>query len=302
MTQRTYRRAGGPGRRTRPIRRASAGLTPVRAGAALAMLLSALAPSTASPRRRRSGSRRLEIEGAIDHLGRGDPGPARPGRGREPVRDRDRAARGAPPRDPGGRRRRDLARPARHRRRPDRGARADPRLAGRGPAPPRRRGRAALRASSTRRRPQSIAELPVIVDDRAASRQARRRPADRPGRPRRGDPPRVAHARPRSAAAHPGCRSASPTRTASSSAPCPRAGSRSSASTAEPADDRAHPGPGPGCSSELLLGRRGDGRARHPRRRPRRDVHPEAVAEPVGRRPSRDGGRPAGLPLVARVE
>lgn len=42
MTQRTFRRAGGPGRRTRRIRRASAGLTPTRAGAALAMLVSAL--------------------------------------------------------------------------------------------------------------------------------------------------------------------------------------------------------------------------------------------------------------------
>lgn len=43
MTLRTFRRAGGPGRRTPRIRRASAGLTPVRAGAALAMLLSAMA-------------------------------------------------------------------------------------------------------------------------------------------------------------------------------------------------------------------------------------------------------------------
>ncbi len=41
VTQRTFRRAGGHGRRTPRIRRASAGLTPVRAGAALAMLLSA---------------------------------------------------------------------------------------------------------------------------------------------------------------------------------------------------------------------------------------------------------------------
>jgi hypothetical protein len=41
MTQRTVRRAGGMGRRTRPVRRASAGLTPVRAGAALAMLVCA---------------------------------------------------------------------------------------------------------------------------------------------------------------------------------------------------------------------------------------------------------------------
>lgn len=41
MTYRTVRRAGGPGRRTRPIRRSSAGMTPVRAGAALGMLVSA---------------------------------------------------------------------------------------------------------------------------------------------------------------------------------------------------------------------------------------------------------------------
>jgi cell division septal protein FtsQ len=62
MTQRTVRRAGGPGRRTPRIRRASAGLTPVRAGAALAMLLSAgaiygLAATSAF------GFSKLEIEG-----------------------------------------------------------------------------------------------------------------------------------------------------------------------------------------------------------------------------------------------
>jgi POTRA domain, FtsQ-type len=43
MTFRPARRVGGPGRRTRTVRRRSAGLTPVRAGAALAMLLSAAA-------------------------------------------------------------------------------------------------------------------------------------------------------------------------------------------------------------------------------------------------------------------
>jgi hypothetical protein len=41
MTVRPARRLGGPGRRTRPIRRSSAGLTPARAGSILAMLLSA---------------------------------------------------------------------------------------------------------------------------------------------------------------------------------------------------------------------------------------------------------------------
>lgn len=41
MTSRPVRRAGGHVRRTRPIRRSSAGLSPVRAGAALAMLASA---------------------------------------------------------------------------------------------------------------------------------------------------------------------------------------------------------------------------------------------------------------------
>jgi cell division septal protein FtsQ len=41
MTVRTARRAGGPGRRTRPVRRSSAGMTPVRAGAALGMLVTA---------------------------------------------------------------------------------------------------------------------------------------------------------------------------------------------------------------------------------------------------------------------
>jgi cell division protein FtsQ len=43
VTLRPARRVGGPGRRTRLVRRRSAGLTPVRAGAALAMLLSAAA-------------------------------------------------------------------------------------------------------------------------------------------------------------------------------------------------------------------------------------------------------------------
>lgn len=41
MTRRPARRLGGPGRRTRSIRRSSAGLTPARAGSILAMLLSA---------------------------------------------------------------------------------------------------------------------------------------------------------------------------------------------------------------------------------------------------------------------
>jgi len=43
MTVRPARRIGGPGRRTRTVRRRSAGLTPVRAGAALGLLLSAAA-------------------------------------------------------------------------------------------------------------------------------------------------------------------------------------------------------------------------------------------------------------------
>ncbi len=64
MTQRTFRRAGGPGRRTRPIRRASAGLTPTRAGAALAMLVSALAVYGLSATSA-FGFGRLEIDGAI---------------------------------------------------------------------------------------------------------------------------------------------------------------------------------------------------------------------------------------------
>jgi hypothetical protein len=41
MTNRAARHVGGHARRTRPIRRASAGISPVRAGAALAMLVSA---------------------------------------------------------------------------------------------------------------------------------------------------------------------------------------------------------------------------------------------------------------------
>jgi POTRA domain-containing FtsQ-type protein len=63
MTVRPARRIGGPGRRTRTVRRRSAGLTPVRAGAALAMLLSAaaiygLAASSAF------GFSKLRVEGA----------------------------------------------------------------------------------------------------------------------------------------------------------------------------------------------------------------------------------------------
>lgn len=63
MTQRSFRRVGGPGRRTRPIRRASAGLTPTRAGAALAMLVSALAVYGLSATSA-FGFARLQIEGA----------------------------------------------------------------------------------------------------------------------------------------------------------------------------------------------------------------------------------------------
>jgi len=63
MTVRPARRIGGPGRRTRTVRRRSAGLTPVRAGAALAMLFSAaaiygLAASSAF------GFSQLRVEGA----------------------------------------------------------------------------------------------------------------------------------------------------------------------------------------------------------------------------------------------
>jgi POTRA domain, FtsQ-type len=63
MTARPARRVGGPGRRTRLVRRRSAGLTPVRAGAGLALLLSAaaiygLAASSAF------GFQRLRVEGA----------------------------------------------------------------------------------------------------------------------------------------------------------------------------------------------------------------------------------------------
>lgn len=63
MTVRPARRIGGPGRRTRTVRRRSAGMTPVRAGAALAMLLSAaaiygLAASSAF------GFSQLRVEGA----------------------------------------------------------------------------------------------------------------------------------------------------------------------------------------------------------------------------------------------
>lgn len=64
VTQRTFRRAGGPGRRSRPIRRASAGLTPTRAGAALAILVSALAVYGLSATSA-FGFGRLEIDGAI---------------------------------------------------------------------------------------------------------------------------------------------------------------------------------------------------------------------------------------------
>jgi hypothetical protein len=63
MSQRTARRVGGHPRRTRRVRRSSAGLTPVRAGAGLAMLVSAgaiygLAATSAF------GFARLQIDGA----------------------------------------------------------------------------------------------------------------------------------------------------------------------------------------------------------------------------------------------
>lgn len=64
MTSRPARRPGGPGRRTRPIRRSSAGLTPARAGALLAMLLSAgtiYGLSSTST----FAYRKLEIEGTM---------------------------------------------------------------------------------------------------------------------------------------------------------------------------------------------------------------------------------------------
>ena len=67
-------RPGGGVRRTRPVRRASAGLTPVRAGALLARARRRPRPSTASPRRTRSppGARRSPAP----------PGPARSGSSR----------------------------------------------------------------------------------------------------------------------------------------------------------------------------------------------------------------------------
>ena len=303
VTQRTYRRAGGPGRRTRPIRRASAGLTPVRAGAALAMLVSAgaiygLAATSAF------GFDRLEIDGSDDHAGGGDPGPARTGRGHEPVRDRDRAARGAPPRDPGGRRRRDLARPARHRRRPDRRARADPRLADRGPAPRSSTTPGCSSPSSTRRHPPAVAELPV--DHRrpgGLAGSSRVGATARPGRSRRGDAPRLADARPRSAAARPGCPSASPTRTASCSSSVPESWV---AVFGFYGPSLRTPDLVPGqvqLLRELLTGRRADrrdssssptigtGRTSRSRRRRR---------QPRRRLTRRDAA--LGLPLVARVE
>ena len=204
VTVRPARRVGGPGRRTRLIRRRSAGLTPVRAGAALAMLLSAaaiygLAATSAF------GFERLEVKGAAITDDAEVREPARPRRGHEPVRDRHGAARG--PRC--GRSRPSPAPRSRsgcpnvvsveHPRAP-----ADRRLAGRRAALVRRRDRAPLRRGAGRRRPRSSADLPLDqrrprgVADRSASarRSIRSISTSPPGSPR--------SRRPRSAAARRG--------------------------------------------------------------------------------------------------
>ena len=233
MTHPTARRAGGPIRRTRPVRRASAGLTPGRAGAALALLVSAaaiygLAASSAF------GFARLEIEGATittDEVVRSRL--ALP-RGLEPLRDHDRTARGPPSRDPGDRRCRDLDRTARIR----------------SPCASRSADRSSSGSSATRRLlvdatgllfaetdatpPASLGRLPVISDSRSASASFRvGAEADRI------DPVDLDVAR-RLASLTPaqvgsgssGLRVRSPIGTASRCDPCRPAGSRSSGSTA----------------------------------------------------------------------
>ncbi len=194
MTQRTFRRAGGPGRRTRPIRRASAGLTPTRAGAALAMLVSALAVYGLSATSA-FGFARLEIDGNDDHGRDCGPGTPRAGRRREPVRDRHRAARGPHPRDTRGRGRRDLAR-----------ACPTPWPSGSRSACRSSCGRSGVRsllvdttgllfARLDKSPPAFVADLPVIADDRAEIDEAPGRPHAQPRRSRRRDPPGVADAR-----------------------------------------------------------------------------------------------------------
>ena len=139
--------------------------------------------------------------------------------------------------------------------------RCSPQLAGRAA----RRRRPACRSSTTagRRRPASIGRLSA-----------------RPGRPRRRDPARLARARPTSAAR--------PTRLAVSAdrrerlrrQPTPgRLDGGLRLLHAEPADARAHPGPGPPAAQPARRARAAR-RAGHPRLGDRRDVHRR------GRRPS----------------
>ena len=110
-------------RRTRTVRRASAGLSPLRAGALLAMLLS---PRPHLRRRelvRVSSSTTLELEGASVHRRGRVEARARRGPWREPVRAADRAARGRARRTCRPSRARRRRRPAGQPRRPARGAR-----------------------------------------------------------------------------------------------------------------------------------------------------------------------------------
>ena len=182
-------------RRTRPVRRASAGLSTVRAGAALAMLVSAAAiyGVGASPA---FDYTKMQLEGVQFT----DPAAveARPRRGswREPVPAVDRAPAGG-------------ARAAAHRRpRPDRrpaagdpgghhrGAGADPRLAGGRRTLPGRGRRHPVREARRRRRPAALRRVcprsttagPVRAPSPSGRGSARSTSMRRPGWPRSGRP------------------------------------------------------------------------------------------------------------------
>ena len=213
-----------PTRRTRPVRRASAGLStrPGRRRAGDARL---------GGRRSTASAPRPAFDYTTAPARRASSSPTRPAsrralaaaRGENLFRLSDRAAR---------RRRSRRCRPSTTRRVDvrlpgdagghHRGARAGPRLAGRraratSPTPTATLFARLGRRRRRRRRPA----CPVVDDRRAASAGLVGRVAARPGRPRRGDPARLARARPTSAARRSRWPSRSPTRTASSSEPEP---------------------------------------------------------------------------------
>ena len=288
--------SAGPAGARRPVRRRSAGLTPVRAGAVLAMLLSA--GGDLRPRRdaRRSASSGSTSPGATITGDGGDPRPARASTtGTNLVRDRDGAAR-----------RRGCARsrpsPAPRSRS---GCRTPSRVdirerrpivvwRGRRPALVRRRERPALRRGAATRRPTTLADLPVIIDDGAASRAFRGRLVARPGRPRRRPAARVADAGPGRQRAPGSARRRHRRERLHDQLGAARAGPRSSASTAAASGRRTSSRRRSCCSSSSSARP-----ARTPSRRviladatdgtyiPKADARPPSARRPVTRWPVR---------------